>query len=67
MKENLDTNFSVMLSKNDIFIILDCLRAGSMKPVTGLIEHLERQLSRRDALLRLIAEENKRPDFLVGI
>ena len=37
MKESLDTSFSVMLSKSDIFIILDCLRAGSMEPVTGLI------------------------------
>jgi len=67
MKESLDTSFSVMLSKSDIFIILDCLRAGSMEPVTGLIEHLERELSRRDTFLRLIAEENRRPDFLVGI
>ena len=67
MKEDLNTNFPVMLSKNDIFTILESLRAGSMHPVTGLIEHLERELSRRDVLLKMIVEERNRPELLVGI
>ena len=63
----LNTRFSVSLTKEEIQTILSCLRAGSMQPVTQLIERLERRLTRRDEELKELEELLDGPDYLVGI
>ena len=62
-----NTRFPVMLSEDQIETVLSSLRAGSMEPVSELIEHFERRLSARQKELENLKELMDGPDYLVGI
>ena len=62
-----ETRFTVSLSEREIETILSCLRAGSMEPVSELIERLERRLLARGKELEELKELMAQPDYDVGI
>ena len=62
-----ETRFTVSLSEREIETILSCLHAGSMEPVSELIERLERRLLARGKELEELKELMAQPDYKVGI
>ena len=66
-----NARFSVSLTKEEVEAILSCLRRGLFGRrevlLTGLIERLERRLTRREEELKELEELMEGPDYLVGI
>ena len=62
-----EARFLVNLSEREIETILSSLRAGSMEPVSELIERLERRLSARKRELENLKKLMEGPDYQVGI
>ena len=65
-----ETQFPVMLTRTEVETILSYLRStyrAQFHPVSDLIEHLDRRLSRREKELEELENLMNEPDYQVGI